>query len=114
MDNNLLTSRANNFSIASLITAHCYHGEDSSSHSMMNSIEPNFTFNNSAFDQIINNNINQEEDIFPVHLISFTETNNKQYDEQQIRKDKTRSIDRKQPKKTPSTARHMDGWLYQS
>ncbi len=64
MDNNLLTARNNNFSIASLITSDCCNDENHFYHSMTNPIEPNLPFHNCSTDKITSdyypNSIQQE------------------------------------------------------
>lgn len=115
MDNNPLTPRASSFSIASLITSDCCDDENSLYHSMTNSNQSNFYFNNScSIDQIPNdNNLNsiQHDPLHNLRSATLAETNNEQY-QQQIKRRKTRPTNYKQIKhtqKTPSTTRHIEG-----
>ncbi|CAF4725572.1 unnamed protein product, partial [Rotaria sp. Silwood1] len=114
MDNNLLTSRASSFSIASLITSDGCDDENSLYHSLTNSIPTNFyhNTNNCSIDQITNDSIQQ--DFHHFHSAKLTETNNGQYQQQIGKKNKNRSTNYKQRKNLQihlSTTQHMEDYI---
>ncbi|CAF0819664.1 unnamed protein product [Rotaria sordida] len=123
MDNNLLTSRASSFSIASLITSDCCDDENSLYHSLTNSIQTNFyptnnnnnNNNNCSIEQITNDNYSNsiQQDFHHFHSATLTETNNGEY-QQQIRRRKNRSTNYKQIKnlqKNLSITQHMEDYI---
>ncbi|CAF3203508.1 unnamed protein product [Rotaria socialis] len=120
MDNNPLTPRASNFSIASLITSDCCDDENSLYHSMTSSIEttnnhhidctPNLSIEKITNDYY-NNHINQ--DLHHYRTATLTEENNGQYQQQGTIKE-NRSTNHKQVtnlQKSLTTIRNMEDYI---
>lgn len=86
MDNNPLTPRASNFSIASLITSDCCDDENSLYHSMTSPIESNSINNNHTNSHLSNllTNKSSSHDYYPtdsqqIRTATLTEANHGQY-----------------------------------
>ena len=97
MDNNPLTPRANNFSIASLMTSDYCDDENNFYHSLASPTEPHLNLADSSVENPI-------EPSYPTSS-RLTETNTEQYPTQQAIKENRSTTHQKQSAKL----RHMEG-----